>query len=63
MNDNLQQFNLTNQLIELENGYNRVSNNRFANKFNYQKKLSLIQKYVSGYNKMLSLLNKLGSKN
>ena len=58
MNYDLQQNSITQQLIDLENDYNYYSNNRFANKFNYTKKLKNIQTFVSGRSKMLVLLSR-----
>jgi hypothetical protein len=54
----LQQFELTQQLIFIENFYDDLSNNRFANAPDYQKKRNLIETTISGRSKIYALLSR-----
>lgn len=58
----LQQFNLTQQLIEIENFYDDYfGHNRFANAPNYQKKRKNIEMVISGRSKIYALLSRFGA--
>ena len=54
----LQQFELTQQLIYIENFYDDLSNNRFANAPDYQKKRKNIETTISGRSKIYALLSR-----
>ena len=54
----LQQFELTQQLIYIENFYDDLSNNRFANSPDHQKKRKNIEKTISGRSKIYALLSR-----
>ena len=59
----LQEFELTQQLIYIENFYDDLSNNRFANSPDYQKKRKSIEKTISGRSKIYALLSRFNSNN
>lgn len=61
MNENLQQFEMTQKLIAIENFYDDISNNRFSNAPDYQRKVKLIQKTIAGRSKMLVLLSRFNA--
>jgi hypothetical protein len=46
------------QIANLENDYNRLSNNRFANSPDYQKKQKDMLTSLSGASKLISLVNR-----
>lgn len=60
---NLQQFELTQQLIFIENFYDDLSNNRFANSPDYQQKRKNIEIVISGRSKIYALLSRFGGNN
>jgi hypothetical protein len=60
----LQQFNLTQQLIEIENFYDDYfGHNRFANAPDYQKKRKNIETVISGRSKIYALMSRFNSNN
>lgn len=56
--DNPESFNKLQQILALENDYNRLSNGRYFNSRDYQKKQKDMLTSLSGASKMLSVVGR-----
>lgn len=56
--DNPESFNKLQQILALENDYNRLSNDRFANNPDYQVKQKKMLTSLSGASKLLSVVGR-----
>lgn len=56
--DNPESFNKLQQILALENDYNRLSNNRFVNTPDYQVKQNKMLTSLSGASKLLSIVGR-----
>lgn len=54
----MEQFNQTQLMLSLEANYNALSNNRFNNVNDRQRKLKVMTKSLSGMSKILSVVNR-----
>jgi len=54
----LEQTNITNLISSLEANYNALSNNRFNNVNDRQRKLKVMTKSLSGMSKLLDVVNR-----
>lgn len=54
----LEQTNITNLISSLESNYNALSNNRFNNVNDRQRKLKVMTKSLSGMNKLLAIVQR-----
>lgn len=54
----VEQFNQTQLMLSLEANYNALSNNRFNNVNDRQRKLKVMTKSLSGMSKILSVVNR-----
>ena len=53
-----EQFNQTQLMLSLEANYNALSNNRFNNVNDRQRKLKVMTKSLSGMSKLLAVVNR-----
>ncbi len=54
----MEQFNQTQLMLSLEANYNALSNNRFNNVNDRQRKLKVMTKSLSGMSKLLAVVNR-----
>lgn len=58
LTDNTINFNRTQLMLSIENNYDALSNYRFSNKVDYQKKRKNILTSMSGTDKIVKLVNR-----
>lgn len=58
LTDNTINFNRTQLMLSIENNYDALSNHRFSNKVDYQKKRKNILTSMSGTDKIVKLVNR-----
>ena len=60
-NDNLNTFNRTQLMLSIENNYDNLSNNRFANSNDYQRKQKALLTSISGMSKIMGVVGRFKS--
>lgn len=56
--DTPEQFQRVQLMLSIENNYDNLSNNRFANSNDYQRKQKALLTSISGMSKVVNLVNK-----
>ncbi len=56
--DTPESFQRTQLMLSIENNYDNLSNNRFANSNDYQRKQKALLTSISGMSKVVNLVNK-----